>query len=509
MENLYDNILSMEKSRLAPQQMLLESNIQLETNSDISKILAVDGSIDLDEIKEAIKGEVEVNGKAILNVVYVNAEGELNNQTCATPFNYKYKNEVIDGSSKFNFVANLVNSEIEKVSENQIKLITTINIEGVMIKNHEVSYLKDGDKNTFCKKRECPIVSHDKKICEKIEETMTASVKNGVKKILMTNVECLIKEWTPGVNFVSVDLELYAKILYADNQDPSELQTITISKNIKHEIEVGGVDKDSDIDIMPFVAKEGVVVELAENGEDTVISVNLPIMLCLNTYIRNKILTVEDIYSTQNTLEILNDGTNNFENCPPEYLEGKIEGNVVLSDDNPRVDKFICATNVHTLNSNCYVKDGILTLEGIVTANVVYLNDELGEMQSVEIEMPYVIDKKSDLPENVILEPFVCLCDVDVMVKRGREIYFDAKAKAFINVTKNTRYEFVSKVTELGLVPQKDGAIEIYFAKQGETIWDIAKNLKIASEIISQQNPDLVDPLDKDQNIAIYYQRQR
>ena len=39
---------------------------------------------------------------------------------------------------------------------------------------------------------------------------------NGVKKVLMTNVDCLLKEWTCGPNFVSVECELYAKILYAE-----------------------------------------------------------------------------------------------------------------------------------------------------------------------------------------------------------------------------------------------------------------------------------------------------
>ena len=208
-------------------------------------------------------------------------------------------------------------------------------------------------------------------------------------------------------------------------------------------------------------------------------------------------------------IEIQNDKTENFNNCGVEYIDGKIEGSVTLSDNNPRIDKYLCTTNVRVINSNHYVKDGMLIIEGIASANVIYLNDELGEVLSVEIEIPYILDKKVDFENDVVLEPMVCIHDVDVMVKRGREIYFDARAKACVNVTKKAMVQLVSNVNSVGELEPKDSAIEVYFAKSGERVWDIAKGLKVSSEIICNQNPDITDPLEKDQNIAIYYQKER
>ena len=144
-----------------------------------------------------------------------------------------------------------------------------------------------------------------------------------------------------------------------------------------------------------------------------------------------------------------------------------------------------------------------------MSANVIYLNDELGSIQSIQIEVPVVVDKKTDLKENAILEPMICLFDVDTMVKRGREIYFDAKAKVYVNVTCSNNFSLVCKIEAVGEIPFKDDAIEIYFGKAGESFWDIAKNLKIPSEIIRSQNPDMADPLDRDQNIALYFQKER
>ena len=140
-------------------------------------------------------------------------------------------------------------------------------------------------------------------------------------------------------------------------------------------------------------------------------------------------------------------------------------------------------------------------------ANVIYLNDELGEIQSSELEIPFVINKKTSYDSDAVLEPSVGIFDVDVMVKRGREIYFDANVKANVNVTTRKQISFVAGVESNGELPEKDGAIEIYFGREGESLWSIAKNLKIPSDMIINQNPELNDPLEKDQNIAVYYQK--
>lgn len=506
--NIYDDVMSMKKYKLTPEQMLLENNITIEVG-EISKVLACFADVDIDRTVEAMNGEANVSGRVVLNVVYVTDGGEINNQNCISPFIYKLKNEVIDPGCKFNLFASVVGTEIDKINGNQLKVITTINFDGVVIKNVETKYLKDGGSGTYTLKVEQSVTSHEKQICDKFEETLEAKVKGGVKKVLMTNVELAVREYTPGLNFVLAECELYARVLYVDGGETPEMQTIAITKSIKQEIEVDGINKESDVDLFPFIIKDGVGTELAEDGEETTITIKVPIMVCVNTYTKNNIFSVQDLYSTTNIIEVQNNETENCENCGAEYVDGKIEGNVVLSDNNPRIDKYLCTTNIKTTNSNYYVKDGTLTIEGVVSANVIYLNDELGEILSVEVEMPYIIDKKVDWGDDVILEPIVCICDVDVMVKRGREIFFDARAKAYVNITRPTTMRFIANVNSVGELGPKDSAIEVYFAKSGERVWDIAKGLKVSSEMICNQNPEITDPLEKDQNIAIYYQKNR
>lgn len=65
----------------------------------------------------------------------------------------------------------------------------------------------------------------------------------------------------------------------------------------------------------------------------------------------------------------------------------------------------------------------------------------------------------------------------------------------------------ISELSFTEQVPQKDCAIEIYFAKVGEKIWDIAKKLFVKPEEIYSQNPMVGEVLEKDEKLAIYYQK--
>lgn len=509
MENVYEKLLVMQKSKLETKQMIVENNIKAENDQEIAKILAINADVDIESCQELGVSEQLVCGKVICNLIYLNENDEVNSATTFCPFNYKIIDKQIMAGSKLNIRASIVGNEVNKIMNNQVKIISTLNFDAIAIANTEIKYLKDVDVNTYAKQKECMLNKHSAVLCEKFGESLVANVKMGVKKILMTNVDCFVKDWVCGPNFVAVEYELYGRVLYVDNQEPAELQTITISKTGKQEFDIAGITRECDIDLFSQTIKDSVNVVIDVKEEETQIEICADIMVCLNSYEKETILCVEDAYSSKNIISISNEEFKNSYICKPESLEGKVEGNVSISMDQPRIDKYLATTNAIASVSSSYVKNGDMVIEGVITANIIYLNDEIGGINSVEIEIPFVIDKKTDLPDNCVLEPNVLICDADTMVKRGREIYFDAKLRAYVNVCYDHSLNFITKLESVGEIEDRKDAIEIYFGKEGESFWEIAKNLKIPSEIIRNQNPELSDPLEKDQNIALYFQKER
>ena len=509
MENMYDKLLVMRKNKLETKQMIIENNIKAENDHEIVKVLAIDAGVDIDSSQEIGISEQMISGKVVCNLVYLNENEEINSTSTFCSFNYKISDKQIKSGTRLNVKATVIGNDINKIMNNHVKIISTLNFDAVVVANDEVQYLKDAGVNTYTKQKECSVNKHSIMLCEKFGESLFATVKTGVKKILMSSIDCLIKDWSCGPNFVAVECELYGRVLYVDNQENAELQTITMSKNIKQEIEVGGLTKNCSIDLFVQSVKDSINVVIEEKDGETKIELCADIMVCLNSYECEKILCVEDAYSAKEVISITNDEYKNTQICKPEILEDKVEGSVSISMDQPRIDKYLATTNACISVSNAYIKNKEMIIEGIITANVIYLNDEIGGINSVEIEIPFVLDKKTDLVDGCVLEPNISLFDADTMVKRGREIYFDAKLRAYVNACCDESISFITKLDSMGEIEDRKDAIEIYFGKAGESFWEIAKNLKIPSEVIRNQNPELVDPLEKDQNIALYFQKDR
>ena len=158
--------------------------------------------------------------------------------------------------------------------------------------------------------------------------------------------------------------------------------------------------------------------------------------------------------------------------------------------------------------SNSYLKDGEVVIEGIAKTNVVYLNDEENSLNSVQIEVPFVIsDKFSQDNADGILVVDAILCDVDVVAKKGRELLFDAKVKACVNYCYDEVSGVISEALVLDAYPEREYAMELVYAQKGQDAWDIAKSAKVKEGQIVAQNPDVVFPLMEDTGLILFYQK--
>ena len=505
MENNFNDVLMVKKIKLPMGQMLVENGVV--TLQDVSKILSVDANVSLKNDVVVVSSEANISGKLVLSIVYADAEGNINCENQVSNFTYKVNNENIDSQTKVVVNAVVLDNDVNLVGGKELKIVTTINFNIMLIKNYQKKCLVDCGENTYSKLSELSTMFYTKDYCERFEEALDVKLTGGVKKILNNSVELEVKDVVAGTNFVAVEGELFERILYISGEENGELRTITINKQFKQEFEMEGINRDSLFDFTPYISYDEISISIEDNDEETKIGVVVPMLMCFNFFDNSKVMCIEDLYSTKEIVEITKEIFECHKTILPFVIDGKIEGSVMLSDDNPRIDKYLCATNIHAVSTNTYIKDGLVNIEGIANANVLYLNDETGGIMSVAIEIPFVIASPTDLSENSELSSNLCLENADIAVKKGREIFFDAKIKALIGGCEELSFNAVVGAERIGEVEPKDASLEIYFAKMGESIWDIAKNLKIPSEIIINQNPNLSDPLEKDEKVAIYYQK--
>ena len=175
-----------------------------------------------------------------------------------------------------------------------------------------------------------------------------------------------------------------------------------------------------------------------------------------------------------------------------------------IGSDAPRIDKVVGFSEpTHTITTIDY-SSGKAYIEGLVSFNISYLNDELENIESIKEEMPFRVSVSAEKPLNNLVFVKSEIVDVDIASRRGREVFFDGKLKLEVCTKKDVCDAVITELELKEPLPPKNHAIEIYFGKKGDDLWEIAKELKINPSVITEQNPELVLPLEQSENIVIY-----
>ena len=493
-----------KKKRLAKSSFSVECNVQTEV--EIDKILSVCHNATADTA-EILNGEVNYTGTIELCILYCTADGEVGTINSTCPFASKFTDSAITVGDKVGIDVTVEDYSIDNISATNIKIACMLEQSGVLISICETQKVTSGDENMCIKEDEMLVNTLVGEAKETFNVESTISIKEPVKKVLSSQSQVALKSVESGVNFVSVSGEVITRILYLTEKD--RFETAYTSENFKEEIELEGVTRDAISDAKACIRNSMVQCQLDQNDKGMTIKYTIPVEVRVVSYLEKKETIVKDLYSTTNDLEVTTDSFDMTWQKQSDFFETKIDGTLTLDEDKPRVDKVMFVGGTNLTITNAYIKNEEVTVEGVAKTNVVYLNDETNSLHSVTMEVPFVVSDKANITcDAAQVEVRATIYDVDVVVKKGREFYFDAKLKIQTSYDCDEVGAVISNVEVASQLPEKDCAIELFLAPQGETSWDVAKNAKVKEEQILLQNPELVFPLEQDANIIIYYQKQ-
>lgn len=491
------------KRKLEKSQFNVECNIDVDV--EIDKILSVCHTAAVENC-EILNGLVSYSGNVDLCILYSTVDGEIGTLSASCPFVSKFEDEMISVGDKAMIKVEVEDYQIDSVTSSNIKIGCVCQQSAVLILPRGVDYVTSGDENICLKEDEITISTliGEAKTIFSVESEV--SIKEPVRKVIMTDSQVAVKNVESGINFVSVGGEVVTRILYLTEKDRFESSYLT--ETFKEEIELEGVTRDSLSEAVAEVKKSLVKCELSENEKGVDIKLTIPVEMKVVAYEEKTENVVRDVYSTEGELEIVTESFEMSRQFQSESFDAKIDGTLTLSDDSPRVDKIMFVGGSNLTITNSYLRGGEVFVEGIAKTNVIYLNDETNSLNSVNMEVPFVVSDKISLEcENANTNVSASIVDVDVVVKKGREFYFDAKLKLNVSCDCESVGAVISKIEMRETYPERDCAIELVFGEAGQSAWDIAKQVKVREETIFLQNPNVVFPLERDENIIIFYQK--
>lgn len=499
-----NNFQVAKKYRLPKGEFTVECSIPVE--GEIEKIFTISSDVTLGT-NEVLTGSVNYTGDIETCILYMLEGGEVGSTHTSCPFSFKFEDNNISAGQKAVIRVRVKNYKVGKVGNGSINIIYTLEQMGFVVANQEIQTITSDDENISLKKENMQVIHLIGDKCSSICAEISLTTREPIKKLLLCESQAAIKDVETGLNYVAVSGEIISRVLYLTEND--KFETAYVFENFREEVEIEGVTRDSSAEAFAFVRYSGVKAVVDNDEKGARVQISVPVDICAIAYHEVDVDVVADLYSTKNEIGLTTASFSMTKNHPNEVVEGKIEGNLVIEDDKPRVDKILFNGGNSVEITSTYQDDDMLKVEGIARTTVVYLNDEESSLNAVEIEIPFILSDRTSLPENAEICTTAVITDVDVVVKKGRELFYDAKVKVNVYLYKDEVSAVISDATISDEIPERDYAMEIIFGKEGQTLWDIAKNKNVKESLVAEQNPDVLFPLTENKELILFYQKNK
>lgn len=467
----------------------LTISIPYDLNANIKKVLDVNSYV-FDQKVECGNGKAILTGKVGVKVLYLDTDNMTNTLTGTSNFNETYSDSFITANTHLNMLnSSIVNTILS--TDGMLKINCDVNVSPIAYINLNLFNNLQTEENMITKKQQVISNIINDFVNTKFEHTLNLETKDTINKVLCCNGYFTLDKVTPENNYAVVEGKLVVCLTYESTVGNETLiKEIKEESQLKHDIEIKGLTKDNLLDLSFYIDKgyEEISTELEENL--SVITVKNSIKVCGPILKNVSVDVVDDVYSLNNEMELKTlkrEYTKNF-NC--HAISEIIFNEITLSDNETAIDELVSNLNFNAEVTNSYLKDNVIILEGIVSSNLIYI-DENKELKSKLIEVPFVINTKITSENLGCIHSKVSIMDTKTKVKRGTNI--EMEYSLFLNV-----YLYQKETCELvdGFKVGKKLDFskydyQIFVAKQNETIWDVCKRIKVSPNDLSKYNKDL------------------
>lgn len=483
-----------------------QNNIECKLSAGDQKILGVLSLTPRVEVTgcEALVKEATVSGKIVVDLIYKTEDNEIDSMTSAFAFSTKVEGEGFDPSISCVALASIEDCALDGVNEDEVRFVVTTTTCVLGYPEQELEIAKS--QEDCCVKMSQNSATHLTKASnQKLSDTLCFEIKDKVKKILKVDVQTICKDVQAGNGYVSLNGEDLVDILFVEDDVEPKLKSVSFVQPFGEELEVGGVTKDSIVDAFVCLRND-LLTNTLEQGEDGAkVLINREASVQMFAFEKFEYETVEDVYSLTHTTLV---STNSYEYLAPHrsmFFQNKIDGTLTAGENTPRIDKVLQNTGNSLKVVSSYVEDDEIIIQGTMQTTVLYLNDENSSIESIEVEIPFEVKQRvGEETSGLMLDVNCAVGGVDVVAKRGKDIFVEAEIKSFVSIYSTKTGAAITQIELQDELPPKTSAMEIYFATEGQTLWDVAKDMVEDIQTLSELNPDLPEVMTGEEKIVCY-----
>lgn len=462
-------------------------------SGEIKKVLAVNCS--LMPIGEEIHSDhIQTNARASFYISFENPENGLSKTECGLEFSTRIETDC--QVSKIVGVKYSCGEISVKENDNGVKTAySEVNVEVLVLTCSSVNLLSGGE-NVLCKKNQEYLTSFVGygETTDSVQEEFRVGYR--VLDVLSRSESAVVTEVQCGVNEVIVDGNVFLRLLLLQNDEKNAIICEERKIPFRTEIRIDGVSPD--MNAVAFVEFVRTVVKAVVDEDKNYTDLTADIDVGVRAYatVKKEIAVSTDAYSPINEVSVSKSEYNSA--CPVGCfsLTEKVYANSGFTPTAGQDILFIAAEKIESVNLNDNGEvSGIISATAVIRAENGYYSTPLNAAFSFNADLGG--REKSNL---IICG--VCLQSFSFRPRAETEL----EAIVSVQFTEYVKESF-SAVEEIFVGNEKQkqsGAVSVYIAKEGDTEWDVCKQLGVSSENIAEYNENVTYPLKGNERIIVY-----
>lgn len=491
----FEQIKSDSIKRVATAAVVVETTVSDSESGGINRVLSAlaDGKLmTLEQTGESVLAGGRVNFK----LVYLDGEDEIRGLDYFADFSEKI--EIANVHGKLFGKINVIDAETSLSAG--AKLSAALEIAVYAVETGESECLSAADDDFYIESSQISTQALVTSLTSSFEITDEYETRADVSQVLLLDTGAYITDVNFGMGNVLVSGAVTASITYHVNDD---------IKNVQFDIPFSEELSRTELAMGQLAAAEasvkGARVVLTGVEGNNVIKADCEVELKLQVFADKQADIVSDIFSVEKELEVTRENMSSSRFCGNMFFTDKINGVATLEPDMPAVREILSVCAARNTVAQAIAGDGRITIEGVLTANVLY-RDENG-INSAEAEIPYSLAYTVEgMTEDYELYATGAVCSASARAKRDREIEIFADVCFKVEKYLECETAFISEVVEGADKDMNKSAVSVYIAEEGETIWDAAKALSARPDVLRQQNPELSSPFKAGDKVVYYRQ---
>lgn len=435
-------------------------------------------------------GAVTVSGTVGARLIYINEKDKIDCCETTANFSVDIKDKDIPGDVCLSISTKINYTNCRAVSQRRISVSANVSISLTAFTHIDTEILTDvSGKGMECKSR---TVEFQQLICrrEKIFELgETASLGDGkgpVGKILRINNYAVIDSKKAVSDKLLIKGEMYTDILYMTDENPASFESFRHSMPISQIIDMPGIDEKSICIAQVSIMNTALNVKQDSSSSNRLIEIAAKLCAIITCTQKGSVDIVEDAYcishETEEQYKIREFSVPVYTVDRQKTHKASIE---IPGASIRRILDIWCCDAVCSMKGKDDRAEGNCSL----TLGILYLDDK---------DYPCYAEKTTEisLPVKLSQSYGFLKCSMSAQV-RNIEFKLSAKDKTDLaievgilaEIESCTSYRILDSVFKGAKKESSDtAALTLYFAAQGEGLWEIAKKYNTSLSLIMQEN---------------------